>query len=168
MIYILNFLMMIFLSFLSLSFLPNLKIFGVAPILPIFFLVALSNFRKGFEPILLAAFFGIIFDIYSSYPFGMYLVIFLLISGAVRYMYQEGMKTLSFQSFSIISFIALVGTITTQILFIYFDKVIIDKSLIIPALSFLLVNMIYAILIYVFSIWYFEKIVSLEDKLKRR
>lgn len=168
MIYILNFLVMIFLSFLSLSFLPNLKILGVSPILPIFFIISISNFRKGFEPLLLSAFFGIIFDLYSSYPFGMYLMIFLLISSAVRYMYQEGMKTLSFQSFSIISFITLLGTLILQIIFIYLNDIVINESFIPPSLSFLLVNMIYAILIYVFSVWYFEKIVIIEDKLKRR
>jgi rod shape-determining protein MreD len=168
MIYILNFLVLSVMSFLTLSFFPSIKIFGVVPLLPLFFIITLSYFRKGFEPIILAAFFGIFFDIYSSYPFGFYLAIFLVTAGAVRYMYQEGMNTFSFMGFNLVAALAILLTLIAQIVLVLIGGAKLGTSLIMPSVAFICVNMIYAILIYAFSVWYFDKISGLEHELKRR
>lgn len=168
MIYIINFLTLSVFSFLTLSFFPHLKIFGVAPLLSLFFIIGLAYFRKGFEPLFLAAVFGILFDINSAYPFGFYLTIFLIAVGTMRYMFQEGMKTFSFASFLLISFVALLSIIVLQVIFVAIDKTSISVLFILPILAFVGVNMVYAILIYAFSNWYFEKIQRLEHKLRRR
>lgn len=168
MIYLLNIFVLTVFSFLTLSFFPNLRIFGVVPLLPLMFIISLSYFRKGFEPIFLAAVFGVIFDIFSPYPFGLYLSVFLLAAGIVRFMFQEGMRTLTFGSYMLISGIVLSVYYLAQVVILYIQKATFSSDIILATLSFFGVNLLCAILVYAFSGWYFESIASLNNYLKRR
>lgn len=166
MIYLINFLVLTILSFLTLSFIPHLM--GFSPILPVYFIILLTYFRKGFEPLLLAALFGIVFDLFSSYPFGFYLVFFLGLAVLIKYMFQEGMRTLSFWFYVFISLFATVLFYLSQALNLFLNKVPFTPKALVPLGWGLLANMVFVILLYVFSDWYFDSINRLEDNLKRR
>lgn len=168
MIYLINILTIIFFSLLSLSVFPYLKILGVVPLLVPLFLISLSYFRKGYEPFLLAAFAGFFFDLFSSYPFGYYIFFFLFVSVIVKIMFQEGMRTLSFWYYFLLSSFSLFIFYSSQLVFLYFEKANFTVELLYPILSGLVVNLVCVILLYIFSDWYFDRIASLEDKLKRR
>jgi hypothetical protein len=168
MIYLINIIVTYLLSLITLSTFNSLRIFGVAPLLPLFFIVTLSYYRKGFEPILLAAAAGLYFELFSAYPFGFYLFLFLLSAVVVRYMFQEGSRSFSFLSFMLINAAALIAYYLAQIVILYIDKVAIGSSLLLPLVAGLSVNLICAILIYAFSGWYFDKLRELENVLKRR
>jgi cell shape-determining protein MreD len=156
------------LNILTLSLFPGLRVLGIIPLTPLFFIIALAFFRKGFEPLLLAALSGVYLDMYSSYPFGLYLVLFSFSVVAVRYMFQEGMRTLSLWYFLIVCMAAYFAYNVTQVVFLLADKVSIGVSAIYPILVGTVVNIICAILVYVSSNWYFDKLDVLADKLKRR
>jgi rod shape-determining protein MreD len=153
---------------LTLSFLPHLRIVGTVPLLPIFFIIPLSYFRKGFEPILLAALFGIIFDLFSSYPFGFYLSFFLFLALLVRFMFQEGMRTISFWYFMFLSFLSVAIYYLSQIGFLFFSGSKPTTETLMPVVWGVVVNMVCAILLYIFSEWYFDLINRLEDRFKIR
>jgi cell shape-determining protein MreD len=141
---------------------------GFSPILPVYFIILLTYFRKGFEPLLLAALFGIVFDLFSSYPFGFYLVFFLGLAVLIKYMFQEGMRTLSFWFYVFISLFATVLFYLSQALNLFLNKVPFTPKALVPLGWGLLANMVFVILLYVFSDWYFDSINRLEDNLKRR
>jgi rod shape-determining protein MreD len=166
MIYLINFLVLTLLSFLTLSFIPHLM--GFAPILPVYFIILLSYFRKGFERLLLAALFGIVFDLFSSYPFGFYLIFFLGLAVLIRYMFQEGMRSLSFWFYFFISFFATVIFYLAQALNLYLNHTIFTFKALIPLGWGLLANIICVVILYIFSDWYFDNLNRLEDNLKRR
>lgn len=168
MIYAINIIVLYALSLLSLTVFSNLRIFGVSPLLPLFFIISLAYFRKGFEPLLLAALAGIYFDLYSSYPFGFYLVLFLFSATVVRFMFQEGMRSLSLWYYALISFGVLFIYYTAQIIYLVTQNVTIGSNFIIPVIAGLAVNLFCVILIYVLSGWYFERLEALGDYLKRR
>lgn len=169
MVYLINILIMLLLSLLTVSFLPNFTVFGVVPLLPLFFVIGLTYFRKGFEPVLIAALAGVLLDFYSSYGFGLYLTIFLGIAIAVRVFYQEGMKEMSFWSFVIISTASLTLYYLAQVLLLINSEVGIGfVSILKPYALFMLINAVYLLLAYPFNIWYFEKMKVLEDYQKRR
>lgn len=168
MIYLLNIFVLGLISFLTLSFLPNLRIFGVIPFLPVLFVLSLSYFRKGFEPVILAAAVGIIFDCFSPYPFGFYLSIFLLAVGLTRFLFQEGMRTLTLGSYLFVSFTVLGVYFFAQIIILYLQKASLGLNLFWAGVAFLGVNLVCVILVYAFSVWYFEAIARLNNYLKRR
>ncbi|MBW6432110.1 hypothetical protein K0A96_02905, partial [Patescibacteria group bacterium] len=91
--YILNIIVLLLLSLLTLGFLPTVSIANTVPLLPLFFIIALSYFRKGFEPIILAAMAGIFFDLYSAFQFGFYVIFFILIAVIIRVIYHEGINS---------------------------------------------------------------------------
>lgn len=168
MIYFFNIIVLSVMSLLTLSTFNNLRIFGVAPLLPLFFIINLSYYRKGFEPVLLAALAGIYFDLFSAYPFGLYLFLFLGCSVLVRYMFQEGMRSFSFFYFLLISGLSITIYYLAQIVILYFEKATVNIENAIPVLTGIIVNVLCGILIYTFSGWYFEKLKDLENVLKRR
>lgn len=168
MIYLLNIFTVFGLSLLSLSVFPHIRILGVIPFIVPFFLITLAYFRKGFEPVLLAALAGIFFDLFSSYSFGLYLFLFLFIALVVKIMFQEGMRSLSFWYYSIISTLFFLAFYISQFVILYFGEVTFNIKMIWPVLWSLIVNGICVILVYVFSDWYFDKINVLEDSIKRR
>lgn len=166
--YILNILVLYLTSLLTLSTFPNLRIFGVIPLLTLYFVIALAYYRKGFEPILLAALAGIYFDIYSSYPFGLYFFLFTISALIVRYMFQEGMRSLSFWYYLVICGISLFAYYLFQIIIMYLNKVELGTNLLFPIFSGIAVNLVCVILVFAFSNWYFDKLTTFENKLKRR
>lgn len=168
MVYLLNSLILALMSLLSLSVFPHLKIIGVVPLLALFFVIALAYFRKGFEPFLLAAFAGIFFDLYSSYPFGFYLALFLFFCALIRFMFQEGMRTLSFWYFFAMSLLGLLIYYLFQIGYLAFKDIKITVDFLWPVINGLLVNSVFVLLLYPFNLWYFDRVEMLEDKLKRR
>lgn len=164
MIYILNFLVLIILSALELSVLPHFRIFGVVPLLVPFYILMLAYFRKGVEPFLLAAMAGIFFDIFSLYPFGFYLIFFMSIAAIIRIFFHEGMKSMPFLHFLIMSIALCVILYTAQIVFLALNGTAIEFSQSgILALG-LLVNEIYAILLYAILAWYFGKLLEWTPK----
>lgn len=165
MIYLLNIFVLLVLSFLSVSFLPHLRILGALPILPIFFIIPLAYFRKGFEPLILAAFTGIFFDLFSTLPFGFYLVFFLALAAVIRYLFQEGMHHLPFGRYFLFVAIAIIVFEGAQLGFVLNT---VRAAIIWPVVAFLAVNFIFAIIFYIFVNWYFEFLFRLGDKLKRR
>jgi hypothetical protein len=97
--YILNIIIILLLSLLTLGLLPTVSIANTVPLLPLFFIIALAYFRKGFEPIILAAAMaGIFFDFYSAYQFGFYIIFFILVAVIIRVIYHEGMNSISLAS----------------------------------------------------------------------
>lgn len=166
--FLINFLLTVFLSFLEFSFLPHFKILGTAPFLVIFFIILLAYFRKGFEPFFIASFTGIIFDFFSSYPFGTYLIIFLIWVALVKIIFHEGLKRFPFVPFMIMSFFAIISFYITQTVMLFLEKATITISSWLVYVLGLAVNGICAILLYFFADWYFDKISSLEHKSKRR
>jgi hypothetical protein len=168
MIYIINFIVLFTLNVLTLSLFPGLRLFGIIPLAPLFFIISLAYFRKGFEPLLLAALSGIYLDLFSSYPFGFYLLLFLSSVMIVRYMFQEGMRSLSLWYYSVVCMISISAYYLAQIAFLIISKVNIGLNIIIPILVGVAVNLVCVILVYVLANWYFEKIAILADSLKRR
>jgi rod shape-determining protein MreD len=153
---------------LTLNVLPHVKILGVVPLLPLFFIIALSYFRKGFEPLIIAALCGIFFDLFSSYPFGLYLILFLLVSSLVRYLFQEGMRNLSFWFFMLLSFFGMSFYYVAQLLMLFREHVTLSWGYLVPIGLGFLVNGVFAFLLYLFSEWYFDRLLMLEEHLKRR
>jgi cell shape-determining protein MreD len=168
MIYLLNILVAFILSLLTLSFLPVVLPFNMAPLLPLFYLIGLTYFRKGFEPILIAAITGIVLDFYSSFGFGLYLGLFVGIAVVIRLFFQEGMKEMSFGAYLLFSISALLTYFSLQIGLLYMKGVITSGDVWVKLLIFLLGNVVFMALIYPFNNWYFEKIKKLEDVQKRR
>lgn len=168
MIYILNFLILIVLSIFSLSFFPSLGISASSPLLPLFFIIALSYFRKGFEPIILAAIFGMVFDYFSPYPFGFYIFLFLISVVIVRTMFQEGMKELDFINYIIWSLILSVVYVGVQIIFLFSDKVEISFGIIQPTLMSIITNVLFSFFLYFGIVWYFDRIKVVENVIKSR
>lgn len=153
---------------MSLSFIPSLGIFKAGPLLPLFFIIALSYFRKGFEPLFLAALSGFIFDFFSSYPFGFYLILFLGASLVVRIMFQEGMKELSFYFYLILSVIFLFIYSITEVIIMYLSNVPISVNIFMPILQTIIINITFSFFLYFGIVWYFDKIKDIENVLKRR
>lgn len=168
MITAINIAILAFLSFLTVSLFPHFRIMGVVSLLPLFFIIQLSYFRKGFEPLLLAALVGIFFDLYSPYPFGLYLALFLLTAAIVRYFFDEGMRQLSYGHFILISLSAILAYYISQFGLLWFEGVRPTLLSIRPVVWGLLVNGVFASLLYAFGLWYFEWVIKVEDFLKRR
>lgn len=168
MIYLLNILLAALISFLALSVAPHFKIFGVIPFVMVFFLIALAYFRKGFEPLAIAAFAGFFFDLFSSLPFGFYLLFFLLLVGVIRFLFQEGMKQLSFWYFAVLSLIVVLIYYLAQYLILYIQGVRFETINFWPLMLAILVNAGFVIILYVPLERFFDWQKGLEYKLKRR
>ncbi|MDD3480635.1 MAG: rod shape-determining protein MreD [Patescibacteria group bacterium] len=169
MIYILNILIVFLLTVINVSFLHQVEIFGVTPILPLFLVVALTYFRKGFEPLMLAAFAGFLFDLFSANPFGFYIILFLSVSALIRFLYQEGMKEMTFAGFWIFSLIGITTYYVAQILIIYLNDGYLDiGSIFFRFITVLLVNAAWGLVLYFLSNWYFDKVKQIENRLKIR
>jgi len=168
MIYLINIAIAAVLSFLSLSFFPYFKIFGVVPLFVIYFIVALTYFRRGFEPFAMAAFVGIFFDIFSPNPFGFYLTIFLLAAGIVRYIFPEGMNRLSFWYYGGVCLGIVLIYLLAQYGILYMEGVRFEIINFWPLMLSLLVHAFFVIIFYVALEHLFDWEKSLESKLKRR
>lgn len=169
MAYLLNILVILLLGIFNFSLLPSFSIFNVVPLLPLFFIIALTYFRKGVEPILLAALAGVFLDFSSSYGFGLYLSLFLGTAVLVRLFFQEGMTELSFISFLAFSLSGLTVYFSLQIFLLYRAGVDLSFTpLIQPFVSFMVVNLVFILIFYPLNTWYFEKIKVLENYQKRR
>jgi hypothetical protein len=168
MVTLLNIIILALTSILSVSFLPHFRIFLVIPLLSLFFIIQLTYHRPGVEPLLLAAATGIFFDLFSPYPFGFYLVLFLLTAGSVRYFFEEGMRILSFWRYMSISLIVLIGYMSAQLIFLRAGGTNFGTEALLPVLSTLGVNLAFAALMFPLDSWYFEKVIVIEDRLKRR
>lgn len=166
--YLINIVISLALTAFELNFLPHFRIFGVIPLLVPFFIITLAYFRKGFEPFLVAAVGGIFFDLVSSYPFGVYLLFFMLIASLVRFFFHEGLKSLPLGHFLIMVASVTLLFYVGQGIYLFSQGVSVSLSSWIVIFWGLSVNAVYAILIYAFSSWYFEKLSNLEHKLKRR
>jgi len=164
MIYALNFLVLIVLSALELSVLPHFRIFGIVPLLVPFFILMLTYFRKGVEPFLLAAVAGIFFDLFSIYPFGFYLIFFMIIAAIIRIIFHEGMKTMPFLHFLVMSVMLCVVFYGAQIVMLLLSGATIKVSQITHLAVSLFVNEIYAILLYAILVWYFDKLLEWTPK----
>ena len=160
---------MYFYSALTFGFLPYIKILNVTPFILLYFIVLLTYFRKGFEPILIAAISGIIFDIFSSFGFGFYTLYFLIAAIVIRLLYQEGMREISLFRYLVIILSLLALHYIGKVALLYFDKGSIDLSLyILPMVYFLLINTAFATVFYPINNYYFDKLKQLENYLKRQ
>lgn len=169
MVYFLNILIIFLLTVFNVSFLHIVEIFGVTPLLPLFVVVALTYFRKGFEPLMLAALSGFILDLFSANPFGFYIILFLSVAALIRFFYQEGMKEMTFMGFALFSFIGILGYYLAELLIIYFSDGYLDiKNIFLKFLTVLLVNAAWGLVLYFLSVWYFEKTKQIENKMKMR
>lgn len=168
MMYLLNILLAVIISFLTLSFAPHFKIFGVVPLVIVFFLIALAYFRKGFEPLAIAAFAGVFFDLFSPQPFGFYLLFFLLLVGVIRFLFQEGMKQCSFWYFLVLSLISVFVYYLAQYLILYLEGVRFETINFWPFMLGIIVNAGFAIILYTPLERFFDWQKGLEYKLKRR
>lgn len=168
MIRFLNGLVLIFGILFVLSIFPHFGPFYLTPLVPLFFVIALSYFRKGFEPLLLSALTGIILDLFSSYPFGFFLGLFLFISILVRVFFIEGLRSLSLWHYLLIVTTALLLFYGSQIVVFLVSRVTITPRVATSIGLGLLVNLISASLFYAFNTWYFDKISDLGDYIKRR
>lgn len=169
MIYFLNILILFLFTVLNVSFMHKIEIFGVTPLLPLFLVVALTYFRKGFEPLLLAAFAGFILDNFSASPFGFYIILFLSISAAIRFLYQEGMKEMTITGYAIFSMVGILTYYIAQIGVIYFNDGFLDlQDILLKFITVLLVNAVWGLVLYFPVTWYFEKIKQVENRLKIR
>lgn len=169
MTYLLNILIMSILSALTLGFFPYLTVANTVPLVPLFFVILLTYFRKGFEPILLAAISGIILDIFSAYDFGFYILFFLFTAVLIRVIFIEGLKEVSFSGYMAISGGALFLYYLAQVGVLYLDDVSLEfVDLLLPLLYLVLVNGVWAVIMYFAGNWYFEKLKMLENYQKRR
>lgn len=168
MITFLNIAVVFLLSVVSASIFPHLRIFGVAPILTLFFIIQLSYFRKGIEPLLLAAAAGIFFDLFSPFFFGLYLILFLGVATLVRYFFGEGLRTLNFGHYITISALALLFYMGSQLAVLLTHGIKPGLNSLLPLGLGILINLIFAAILYFFGAWYFDKMLILEDRLKRR
>jgi len=168
MIYILNFFVLLFLSIITVSFLPHLLPYSLAPILPLSFIVIFSYLRKGFEPVILAAFSGFFLDIFASANFGVYTIIFLLTAVFIRVVFHEGMKRISFFRYITINTIVLLVLFLTELLILFFLEVpIVSISTLASFGRFFLFNLLGATALYWLVIKYLDKIEILEVKRKK-
>lgn len=168
MIYLVNTLVASFLTLITVAVLPDFRIFGVVPLLPLFFLISLAYFRKGFEPVAIAALAGFFLDVFSGYPFGLYLATLLFIVVLVRFLFQEGMRSLHLGSYLSIAAGTLVVHFLAQLVLIYLEIKTVPLVALVSFGQFLAVNLVFAIIIYTFDVWYFDKIQEVNDILKRR
>ena len=168
MITAINIIILSILSFLTVSLFPHFRIMGVVPLIPLFFIIQLSYFRKGFEPLLLAAICGVFLDLFSPYPFGLYLALFLLTAAIVRYFFDEGLRQLSYGHYMLISLSAIFAYFLAQFGLLMLEGVRPTLLSIRPVIWGLLVNGVFASLLYMFGLWYFEWVIKIEDILKRR
>jgi rod shape-determining protein MreD len=168
MITALNILILTGLSFLTVSLFPHFRILGVVPLLPLFFIIQFAYFRKGFEPILLAAVSGIFLDLFSPYPFGFYLLLFLLTATIVRYFFDEGLRRLSYGHYILTASVAILIYYLAQFGMLWFEGVRPTVMAIRPVVSGILINAVFASILYLFGVWYFEEVIKIEDILKRR
>ena len=155
-------------TFLTLSFFPHFKIFGAVPLLPLFFVIQLAYYRKGFEPVLLAALTGLFFDLFSPYPFGSYFLLFLVTAGVVRYFFGEGLRALSFWHYLVITAAALILYQGAQLIYLATQGTKLTTGVLLPSVAYLSVNLVFAMLLYAFGLWYFEYVLIIENHLKRR
>lgn len=168
MVSFLNFLVVFISVILSISVFPHFSAFLLTPIFPLFVIVALGYYRKGFEPFILAAIAGILMDLFTSYPFGAFLVFFLLVIAFLRNFFQEGMRTISFWyyfgftlGFSLLAQLA-------EVIFHISNKGLISLNYLWYLAGFVAVTSVFSMLFYLFMTWYFEKTEKLENYLKRR
>lgn len=164
----LNVLVVILLASLELNFLPHIRVFNIVPLILPFYIITISYFRKGFEPFFLASLAGILFDFNSSYPFGTYLIFFLLITAVMKVIFPGEIKNLPFGHFMIMSVVVILTFYIFQSAYLLLSGTTLMWSSWPIFAAGIIINAIYAILVYIFSIWYFEKISDLEHKLARR
>ncbi len=169
MVYLLNILIIFALSALSLGLLPYLSAGNTAALLPLFFVISLSYFRRGFEPIILAAFSGLILDIFSAYQFGFYLLFFLATAAVVKIAYSEGLKEVSFGRYLLLAVLTILPYFALQVLLLRLADVSVDYLLLpLPFLYLIGFGLLTGGLMYYFSSWYFDKVKVLENYQKRR
>lgn len=168
MIRALNILILFVLVILVLSVLPHFGIFFVVPLLPLFFIIPLTYFQKGVEPVLLSALVGAVLDLFTGYPFGFFLSLFLLVSLLVRLFFQEGMHRLSFWHYLMILGFSMLAFYAAQVIYFLVVRASLSWGIIKSIVFGLASNLIYGILFYVFANWYFEKTVDIGNYLKRR
>jgi hypothetical protein len=166
---ILNILVVLVLTIIGVSFLPSITGSGITPLLSLFFIIGLTYFRRGFGPILLAAISGILMDFFSASFFGFHLGIFLLVAVLIRFLFQEGMKELSFGHYLGISAAALVVYFGLEIASLAaLESNITVPGILKPFLGFFTANILCAVLVYWFNTKYFEVTKKMEYYQKRR
>jgi len=78
---IIFFLVLVLAIFLQVSLFQKIGILGVIPNLPLVLVFLISFFSKDYKKTILSAFFlGILFDIFSGMPFGIFTIIFVLLA----------------------------------------------------------------------------------------
>lgn len=167
--YLFNIIIILLLSLLTLGLLPTVSIANTVPLLPLFFIIALAYFRKGFEPIFLAAMAGIFFDFYSAYQFGFYVIFFILVAVIIRVIYHEGMNSISLARFFIICVLSITFYFLLQLALIGLSDVSILSFEMLKSFGYLVVvNIAWAFIMYFAINWYFDKLKDLENYQKRR
>jgi rod shape-determining protein MreD len=167
--YVLNIIIILLLSLLTLGLLPTVSIANTVPLLPLFFIIALAYFRKGFEPIILAAMAGIFFDFYSAYQFGFYAIFFILVAVIIRVIFHEGMNSISLLRFLTLSGLSITFYFIIQLALIGLSDASILSFEMIKSFGYLVVvNITWAFIMYFAVNWYFDKLKDLENFQKRR
>jgi cell shape-determining protein MreD len=167
--YLLNLIIIFLLSALTIGFFPYISPVNTVPLLPLIFLIPLAYFRKGFEPILVAALAGLFFDLYSAYQFGFYIIYFLMVVAIIRVLFHEGLNHISFALFTTIILSAISALFVIQSVIVYLGEASLKITDVLFSFGYLVViNFIAASLIYLGINWYFDKLKELEINSRRR
>lgn len=163
MIDILSILVVIILTFIGTSLVPSLLSTNIVPMLTLFFVIGLTYFQRGAGPILIAALAGVLLDFLSGSSFGLHLGLFLMVAVVIRFLFQEGMKEISLGHYLSLSLVSLTLYFIVEALILYLGHAALNfGSLFKPFLTFLAVNLVFALLMYIFNLKYFEAAQGLE------
>lgn len=166
--YILNAFILFFLSILTIGLFPYVSFYNTVPFLPLSFVLAISYFRKGFEPILLSALAGLFIDVFSGYGFGFYTIFFLVSAVTVRTIFHEGLNHISFIRYTIINIIAFATLFLVQVMGLYLEKSEFELfSLILPFLIFVIINLLGSFVLFFGINRYFDKLIELDLRRRR-
>lgn len=101
---IIIFLLFFALLILQVSFVPHFSVFNVYPNILLIAILVFAIMRHSNQALLLALFFGLALDIFSSRPFGIYALIFVVLAWLIQFIGKNIFKAADF--FGQISIIA--------------------------------------------------------------
>ncbi|MBW6431794.1 hypothetical protein K0A96_01245, partial [Patescibacteria group bacterium] len=106
---------------------------------------------------------------YSAFQFGFYVIFFILIAVIIRVIYHEGINSISLVRFLILCSSSMVFYFIIQLALIGLTDISIMSLQMIGSFGFLMVvNIIWAFIMYFAVNWYFDKLRDLENYQKRR
>lgn len=162
MIYFLDTIVNFFLTLLNLGGI-HFEVFGVLPMLSLFYIIALTHFRSGFSPYAQASLSGILLDIFSSGFFGKYLIFFLILVSLEKIMYKEKLSELNINNYYPLVGLGLALIYWSDVAFLKFQGVEVSFLEVLGSfLVFVMVNALWSMMMYFIFKFYFDKISLLE------